>query len=188
MLQRQIAPYNAAVVLALLAWPAPAHLLASDGAVEFNRDIRPLLSDNCFQCHGPDQAKRKAELRLDIESAALALNDGAVRTARPIVPGDPAASELYRRIASTDADEQMPPADSGRKLSAEQIELVRRWIEQGAKWQGHWSFIPPRRPACRPSLLERECAIRSTPSCSRGSSTKGWLRRPRPNGRRSSAA
>ena len=148
MLQRQIAPYNAAVVLALLAWPAPAHLLASDGAVEFNRDIRPLLSDNCFQCHGPDQAKRKAELRLDIESAALALNDGAMRDgARPIVPGDPAASELYRRIASTDADEQMPPADSGRKLSAKQIELVRRWIEQGAKWQGHWSFIPPRRPA-----------------------------------------
>jgi mono/diheme cytochrome c family protein len=144
MFRFRIAPYDAFVVLALLAWPAPARLPAADGAVEFNRDIRPLLSDNCFQCHGPDQAKRKADLRLDIESAALGQNDGAQR---PIVPGDPAASELYRRIASTDADEQMPPPDSGRKLSAEQIERVRRWIEQGAKWQGHWSFIPPRRPA-----------------------------------------
>ncbi|HVC94179.1 MAG TPA: DUF1553 domain-containing protein [Pirellulales bacterium] len=148
MHRRRLEPFNAFVALALLAWPAPARLSAADGAVEFNRDIRPLLSDNCFQCHGPDQAKRKAELRLDIESAALGMNEGAERDGtRPIVPGDPAASELYRRIASTDPDERMPPVDSGRKLSAEQIELVRRWIEQGAKWQGHWSFIPPRRPS-----------------------------------------
>ncbi|HUY37052.1 MAG TPA: DUF1553 domain-containing protein [Pirellulales bacterium] len=143
MLRCRIDSFNAFVALALLAWPVSARVAASDGAVEFNRDIRPLLSDHCFQCHGPDEAKRMGELRLDIEAAALAPRDGT----RPIVPGDPAASELYRRIASTDPDERMPPADSGRKLRAEQIELVRRWIEQGAKWQGHWSFIAPRRPA-----------------------------------------
>ncbi|MCE9526250.1 MAG: DUF1549 domain-containing protein, partial [Planctomycetales bacterium] len=111
--------------------------------IEFNRDIRPILSDNCFQCHGPDSKARQAELRLDREEDAVAeRKDGAA-----IVRGKPAASELVRRITDANADERMPPADSGKKLTAEQIELLRRWVEQGAKWQAHWSFIPPKRPS-----------------------------------------
>jgi hypothetical protein len=110
--------------------------------VEFNRDIRPILSDHCFQCHGPDKAKRKADLRLDTEAGAFAdLGD-----ARAIVPGEPDRSELLHRITTTDRKRQMPPAKSGRKLSERQIQLIRRWIAQGARWQAHWSLIPPRRP------------------------------------------
>ena len=111
--------------------------------VEFNRDIRPILSDVCYQCHGPDSVKRKADLRLDREQDAFAKRDGH----QIIVPGDPAASELYRRLTTGDPDERMPPADSKRTLTKQQIELIRRWIEQGAKWQKHWSFILPQRPA-----------------------------------------
>ncbi len=111
--------------------------------VEFNRDIRPILSDTCFQCHGPDQAKRKAKLRLDTEAGAFADRDDT----RVLVPGDPAKSELYRRITAEDEQERMPPVRSGRKLTERQIALLRRWIEQGATWQKHWSFIPPSRPA-----------------------------------------
>jgi hypothetical protein len=111
-------------------------------AIEFNRDIRPILSDNCFQCHGPDANARQAELRLDREEDAVApRKDGAA-----IVRGKADESELVRRITNNNADERMPPADSGKKLSAEQIELLRRWVEEGAKWQAHWSFIPPKRP------------------------------------------
>ncbi len=110
--------------------------------IEFNRDIRPILSDNCFQCHGPDANARQAELRLDREEDAVALRkEGAA-----IVRGKPAESELVRRITNSNGEERMPPAESGKKLSPEQIELLRRWVEQGAKWQAHWSFIPPKRP------------------------------------------
>jgi hypothetical protein len=110
--------------------------------VQFNRDIRPILSDNCFQCHGPDKAKRKARLHLDTEEGAFARRDGPAL----LVPGKPAQSELWRRISTTDPKERMPLASSGRTLSPRQIELIRRWIEQGAKWQKHWSFLPPERP------------------------------------------
>ena len=110
--------------------------------IEFNRDIRPILSDNCFQCHGPDAKARQAELRLDREEDAVA----ARKDGPAIIRGKPADSELIKRITHANADERMPPADTGKKLSAEQIELLRRWVEQGAKWQGHWSFIPPKRP------------------------------------------
>jgi hypothetical protein len=111
-------------------------------AVEFNRDIRPILSDNCFACHGHDQNKRKADLRLDTEAGAYADRGDS----RPIVPGRPDQSELYRRITSTDEKKRMPQAKFGKKLSPRQIELVRRWIEQGGKWQDHWSRIAPKRP------------------------------------------
>jgi hypothetical protein len=111
--------------------------------VEFNRDIRPILSDACFRCHGPDRAKRKADLRLDLEEGAFADRDGE----RPIVPGDPDRSELYQRISSADAEEHMPPLGADRQLSPREVALVRRWIEQGARWQKHWSLIPPRRPS-----------------------------------------
>jgi hypothetical protein len=135
------------VLLALLvpAWTCPVASLRAEpppGPVEFNRDIRPILSDNCFQCHGPDKAKRKADLRLDTEDGALA----DLGEARAIVPGDPAKSEVYRRITTDKASERMPPPKSAHRLTGLQIELLRRWIEQGAKWQKHWSFLPPQRP------------------------------------------
>ncbi len=110
--------------------------------VEFNREIRPILSDHCYPCHGPDSARRKGGLRFDLESSARADRDGR----RAIIPGDPAASELYRRITAEDADERMPPPKSGKALTASQIETLRRWIVEGARWQPHWAFIPPERP------------------------------------------
>src|SRR5579883_1370839 len=116
---------------------------APDSPVEFNRDIRPILSDQCYQCHGPDSAQRKANLRLDQESSAKADRDGT----RAIVPGDLDASELYQRITAEDPGERMPPAKSGKSLTASQIELIRRWIVEGAHWQPHWAFLPPRRHA-----------------------------------------
>ncbi|MGO9463672.1 MAG: c-type cytochrome domain-containing protein, partial [Isosphaeraceae bacterium] len=112
-------------------------------SVEFNRDIRPILSDHCYQCHGPDSARRKAGLRLDQEASAKAARDGR----HAIVAGDLAASELYRRITSSDDDERMPPVKSGKILTKPQLELIGRWIAAGAKWQTHWAFIPPARPA-----------------------------------------
>ena len=121
----------------------PAANPAAPAPIEFNRDVRPILSDTCFQCHGPDKAKRKADLRLDLEASAKAkLGDHFA-----IVPGQPAKSELIRRITTSDPDDRMPPADAGRQLTPQQIEVLRRWIEQGAQWQAHWAFIAPRRPA-----------------------------------------
>ncbi|MCI0621918.1 MAG: DUF1553 domain-containing protein [Acidobacteria bacterium] len=113
-------------------------------AIEFNRDIRPILSDKCFTCHGPDKANRVTELRLDTEAGAKAgLSEGRLA----LVPGDPDSSEMFRRISSDDEAVRMPPAAMGHaRLSDLEIDLIRRWIQQGAKWQGHWSFIPPRRP------------------------------------------
>jgi len=128
------------------AWSGIGALPAADRespatrvAVEFNRDIRPILSDNCYQCHGPDPAQRKADLRLDLEAGARADLGGR----RAIVAGDLAHSELYQRLISDQEDERMPPAKTGKHLSPRQIDLVRRWIEQGAKWQQHWSLLAP---------------------------------------------
>ena len=96
--------------------------------IDFNRQIRPLLSDNCFKCHGPDEGKRKAKLRLDTEAGLRAeLDDHKL-----IVPGKPMESELYRRIVHEDEDERMPPEKSRLRLGAAEIELVRKWIAQGA--------------------------------------------------------
>ena len=115
----------------------------TSGKVEFNRDIRPILSDTCFTCHGPDKANRKTELRFDLEESVRAdLGDGR----RAIVPGDAARSELYRRVSSKDEALRMPPVYSGRKLTDTQIEALKSWIEQGAQWQKHWSLIPWKRP------------------------------------------
>ncbi len=116
---------------------------ADDGRIEFNRDIRPILSDNCFACHGPDEKTRQAGLRLDIaEHARAKLASGSTA----LVPGKLGESELARRIVAVDPDQQMPPADSGKRLTTRQIELLKRWIEQGAEYQPHWSFVAPRRP------------------------------------------
>ena len=114
---------------------APAAFAES---VEFNRDIRPILSDRCFACHGPDAGHRQANLRFDLESAAR----------RVIVPGRPGRSAILRRISSDDAAVRMPPAYAGKeKLKPAEIELIRQWIAEGAPWQPFWSFIPPKRPA-----------------------------------------
>ena len=111
--------------------------------VDFEREIRPLLSNNCFQCHGPDAGTREAELRLDTKGGAFADNGGST----VIVPGDPEASELLRRIGADDSAEQMPPADSDyARLTPEQIDTIRRWIAEGANWEEHWAFITPTRP------------------------------------------
>src|SRR5712691_12107018 len=107
----------------------------------FSRDILPILSDNCFFCHGPDPKTREADLRLDQQESAL-------RTEKPvIVPGKSADSELLKRILSTDVDAVMPPPKSGRKLTPPQIELLKTWIDSGAKWGKHWAFEKPVRPA-----------------------------------------
>ena len=119
-------------------WP----LLAAAQSVEFNRDVRPLLSDKCFVCHGPDEEARKAKLRLDTREGAL----GELRFGgHAVVPGDAESSELFLRISTEHAEDRMPPAESGKSLAEEEVELLRRWIEEGAKWQEHWAFVPPRR-------------------------------------------
>ncbi len=124
-------------------------------AVEFNRDIRPILSDRCFACHGPDAGNRKTKMRLDIEASAKQ-DLGKGRFA--VVAGDAAASELFRRITSDSKTLRMPPAYAGHeKLTAVEIELIRQWINEGAVFQNHWAFIAPRKSALpatsRPSWI-----------------------------------
>ena len=119
---------------------AEAVTSTSHGKIDFSRDIRPLLSDNCYACHGPAEAYREADLRLDMKESAFGELDSGERA---LVPGDLEASQLYQRLISQDEDERMPPVDHAKSLSAEEIELFKQWIEQGAKWQGHWSYITP---------------------------------------------
>lgn len=108
----------------------------------FNRDIRPILSDACFQCHGPDQNKRKADLRLDQQDSVFSKDHDVPL----IVPKHPDKSELYRRLTTTKRSEQMPPRRAKRQLTSKEISLIKQWIEQGAGWQKHWAFIAPQRP------------------------------------------
>jgi mono/diheme cytochrome c family protein len=130
----------AALVLLFLAGPAPAQV-RDPKVVEFNRHIRPILSENCFQCHGPDKNQRKGDLRLDTEQGALEDRGGY----RVIVEGKPDESELLKRITRTEKAGRMPPVKTGKHLSAQQVELIRRWVAQGGKYEKHWSLIPPRR-------------------------------------------
>ncbi len=134
-----------AACIELLAVPASAAVSASSSAIDFGRDIRPIFSENCYACHGPDKDKRKAGLRLDVEEAAFKkLDSGAFA----IVPGKPDESLLLKVISlPPDDDDHMPPAKTGKKLSSSQVELLRRWIVQGAKWSGHWAYVAPERPA-----------------------------------------
>jgi hypothetical protein len=116
----------------------------SQAEISYNRDIRPILSENCFTCHGPDSAARKASLRLDSFEAATAER----KDSKPaIVPGKPEESESIRRIMTTDEDDMMPPVKSKKVLTSAQKDLLKRWIGSGAKYQSHWSLIPPTRPA-----------------------------------------
>ena len=117
-----------------------------DAKVSFNWEVRPILSEQCFSCHGFDAKHRKADLRLDTREGALADNDGV----RAIIPGDPAKSELWKRLLSQDAEEVMPPPEAHKpKLTAKQKETLRRWIEEGAPYEPHWAFTSPQRPALK---------------------------------------
>ncbi len=122
----------------LFALSANAQTATDRAAINFNRDIRPILSENCFYCHGQDGAKRKAGLRLDERAAAV--------QAGAIVPKDLAASELVKRIHSSDPKSLMPPVKSNRRLSAEQKKLLEQWIREGAEYAMHWAYVAPRRP------------------------------------------
>ncbi len=121
-----------AVALAAVAAP----LQAAD-APDFNRDVRPILADHCFACHGPDEKARKADLRLDVRKDAL----------DSLAPGKPADSEVVRRLLSKDESEVMPPPKFGKPVTPEQVEILKRWIAAGAAYKGHWAFDKPTRPA-----------------------------------------
>lgn len=132
--------------LAAISWSVIALLASSKSApsleneIIFGRDIRPLLSDRCFRCHGPDPSTREADLRLDSFEFATSNRDGGAA----IVPGDPEGSEVYRRITADDPDDVMPPVGSHRKaLNSEEAEAIRAWIESGARYEQHWAFVAP---------------------------------------------
>ena len=131
---------------AVLCYAVTSQTGVAENQVEYNRDIRPILSDTCFACHGPDSAARKGDLRLDQSEAAEA--SGA------IVPGSPDESEMIRRILSTDPDEMMPPPELKKELTPAQKQLLIDWIEKGAKYQKHWSLIPPQQPEVPEVFIE----------------------------------
>lgn len=116
--------------------------VAAGAEVSFNEDIRPIFSNTCFFCHGPDEEERKAGLRLDTFEGATADNDGIIG----IVPGNPEASEIFYRLTTDDEDEIMPPPKHGEPFTPEEVALVRRWIEEGAKYETHWAYVKPERP------------------------------------------
>lgn len=141
-LETEPAPAEALAMASLFRRKADPDSRKETGAIHYNRDIRPILSDNCFACHGPDSASRKAGLRLDRFEDAVASRKGD----RAIVPGKPEESSLVTRIVTTDEDDIMPPPKSHKKLTGAQIDLLKRWVAQGAPYELHWSFIPPERP------------------------------------------
>src|SRR5262245_13713110 len=137
----------AAVMIVLCGCTAPSADLAglAPDAIDYNWHVRPILSENCFKCHGPDPAARKAGLRLDQRDFAVAeLPETPGKFA--IVPGSARRSELVRRIRATDVDERMPPESTHKTLSAQQMAILEQWIENGAEYRPHWAFIAPQRP------------------------------------------
>jgi hypothetical protein len=125
-----------------IAWVIVLPMQLHAAEIDFNRDIRPILSNACFKCHGPDEQLREAGLRLDDRAAAIGeLDSGMVA----IVPGKPDESELLARIMSDDPDVMMPPPSANKTLSDKQKQLLRDWIAAGAEYQPHWSFVPPRK-------------------------------------------
>jgi hypothetical protein len=152
-----------AILAALLAVLGTVGTLTSPGAerpLDFSRDIRPILSDRCFACHGPDDLERKGGLRLDHRDDAIRpAKSGAVA----IVPGKPEQSELIQRLITHDADDVMPPPKTGKTVSSDQVEMFRRWIAQGAPYREHWAFIPPERPAVPLSPASAEVTALANP-------------------------
>jgi mono/diheme cytochrome c family protein len=143
-----------------------AHVASADELpIEYNRDIRPILSESCFRCHGPDARQRKAGLRLDVEAEAKGpLKSGSTA----IVAGSSSRSELIARVKSSDADERMPPPESGKTLSPQQVDLLARWIDAGAPYEPHWSLKPILRPT--PPHVEAAAEPRASAS--------GWVTNP----------
>ena len=135
------------LLLCVAGWACPVVGAAEVNApaperIDFNRDVRPILSENCFFCHGPDKDKRKAGLRLDTKEGLFT----AIKKRHPAVPGKPDESEIYKRLITSDDDERMPDPNSGKSLSPREIAVIKRWIEQGAEFKGHWAYIKPSRP------------------------------------------
>jgi mono/diheme cytochrome c family protein len=129
------APFLSLVAAALLAGPSRA----AEPAPTYNRDVRPILAENCFACHGPDKAARKANLRLDIREEAI--------KAGVIVPGEAKASPLVVRTRAANPKRVMPPPASHKKLTAAQKDVLARWVAAGAEYEAHWSLLAPKRPA-----------------------------------------
>lgn len=159
------------ISLSLRAWRAGAAVMSTclsqsafaggpPDEIDFDRDVRPILSDSCFACHGPDAGKRKARLRLDTREGLFGPTRDALREdhdsslpSRIVAPGDAGMSELTRRVMSEDEDDRMPPPDWVRQLSADEIAKLRAWIEQGAAWSGHWAYEPVR-PVVPPAVRD----------------------------------
>ncbi|HEY6399873.1 MAG TPA: DUF1549 domain-containing protein, partial [Blastocatellia bacterium] len=128
--------------------------------VSFNRDIRPIFSDTCFRCHGPDKNSRKAGLRLDVREEAIVKRKSGVT---PIVPGKPEESEIIHRIFASDELELMPPKDAHKTLTARQKELIRRWVAEGAIYEGHWAYQPIKRPILPEAPILANATVRNPP-------------------------
>ena len=140
-----LAALCAGAVLAVMH--APGVTLAAQARIDFQRDVRPILSDNCFLCHGPDQSTRKANLRLDLHQDTLT----ARRNGTPVVAGKPDQSLIYKKIIESDPARRMPPLSTHKTLTDAQIATIGRWIEQGAEWKEHWAFVAPRAPGAAAS-------------------------------------
>ena len=153
-------------VAARLAATLPAR--AAD-QIQFNRDVRPILADTCFACHGPDANHRKAGLRFDTKEGFF---EKTPKHEPTVVPGQLAKSELWLRITTTNLDDKMPPADSHKSLKPEQIETLRKWILAGAPWEGHWAFNKPERPVV-PKIRNPKSETRLTRSSSRSCRRRG---------------
>jgi mono/diheme cytochrome c family protein len=134
--------YRWFLMLAALTALSDAPVFADGDRVNFARDVRPILANNCFHCHGPDAKERKADLRLDVWESA-----GDVHGAQAVINGkNPPESELLKRITSEDPDEHMPPADSGKMLRPDQIKILQQWVKEGGEYEQHWAFVAPKRP------------------------------------------
>jgi len=131
-----------AIVLGLMLVVLP---VVADDHVSFNRDVRAILAEHCWQCHGPDEKARQAGLRLDVRLRALRPADSR---ATAIVPHDPNRSELVNRIRTNNENARMPPPDFGKPLSTAQIETLEKWIAEGSEYQRHWAFRPLAKPVC----------------------------------------
>src|SRR3954451_19080259 len=135
------------VILLSLSLSFACYAADPKSGIDLNREIRPILSDNCFQCHGPDDKKRMAGLRLDMKDGIfLQTRRGAV-----VVPGDAGKSLLFQRINHADKMRRMPPQAPERTHPTKQIDLTRRWIDGGATWESHWAFAAPKRPEVPPT-------------------------------------
>lgn len=121
-------------------WQIPCH--AAEAPIDFSNDVLPILSDRCFHCHGPDEQNRQADLRLDVKDRVFSATQGQPL----VVPGSPEQSELFLRVSTSDEEQRMPPRHAVRQLKAAEVEILRRWIAEGAEWEQHWAFIPPQRP------------------------------------------